>query len=103
MVRYLAVSWAYATIGSDVGDKAVGEHACTPASAHQPEGSKAVTARCGECVRRCKMTAIFVLGCSRSEAVQRSWFFRISSLIYDSLEDGMCHLHFALRTIALDS
>jgi hypothetical protein len=40
MAGYLAVSWAYATIGSDVGDEAIGEHAwhaslCAPTRGFQ--------------------------------------------------------------------
>ena len=53
----------------------------TPASAHQPEGSKAVTARVWRVREAVQMPAIRVPGCSRSEAVQRSWFLLILSLI----------------------
>ena len=53
----------------------------TPASAHQPEGSKAVTARVWRVREAVQTPAVRVPGCSRSEAVQRSWFLLILSLI----------------------
>lgn len=68
----------------------------TPASAHQPEGSKAVTARVWRVREAVQMPAIWVPGCSRSEAVQRSWFLKILSLIFRCFL--ICRRYFDLQS-----
>jgi hypothetical protein len=68
----------------------------TPASAHQPEGSKAVTARVWRVREAVHMAAISVPGCSRSEAVQRSWSLMILSLVSRCFL--MCSPYFDLQS-----